>query len=131
MNFQANLWCHTSFWNGYDGLRPIQRSADRRDAFFQRLSIRFYAGLTVPVAKSSNSQPFWGNVVANNGAGPLPIPHKSMSSQILANAITFCLSSDAQQADRIIADQMSREHRVDMAVKPFHRHVGTYSEHKT
>ncbi|USP74649.1 glycosyltransferase family 1 protein [Curvularia clavata] len=70
-------------------------------------------------------QPFWGNVVASNGAGPLPIPHKSLNSENLAEAIRFCLSSDAQQAARTVADQMGREHGVDMAVQSFHRHVGT------
>ncbi|EUC43587.1 glycosyltransferase family 1 protein [Bipolaris oryzae ATCC 44560] len=70
-------------------------------------------------------QPFWGNVVASNGAGPAPIPHKSMSSQNLAEAIEYCLSSEAQQAARAVADQMRRENGVDVAVQSFHRHVNS------
>ncbi|XP_014556216.1 glycosyltransferase family 1 protein [Bipolaris victoriae FI3] len=70
-------------------------------------------------------QPFWGNVVASNGAGPAPIPHKSLSSQNLADAIKFCLSSEAQQAARAVADQMRCENGVDMAVQSFHRHVNS------
>lgn len=77
------------------------------------------------MANSSDSQPFWGNVVASNGAGPAPIPHKSLSSQNLADAIKFCLSSEAQQAARAVADQMRCENGVDMAVQSFHRHVNS------
>lgn len=77
------------------------------------------------IANSSKSQPFWGNVVASNGAGPVPIPHKSLSSQSLADAIRFCLMPQTQQSARVVADQMRREHGVDMAVQSFHRHVNT------
>ncbi|KAF2182922.1 glycosyltransferase family 1 protein [Zopfia rhizophila CBS 207.26] len=64
--------------------------------------------------------PFFGD----NGAGPMPIPHKNLNSQNLASAIEFCLTPQAQQAARAIADQMHREHGVDTAVQSFHRHLG-------
>ncbi|CAI6321577.1 unnamed protein product [Periconia digitata] len=68
-------------------------------------------------------QPFWGNVVASNGAGPLPIPHKELDSHNLAEAIKFCLKSEAQQAARVVAEQMRRENGVETAVQSFHRHL--------
>ncbi|KAH8707657.1 hypothetical protein GQ44DRAFT_816275 [Phaeosphaeriaceae sp. PMI808] len=70
-------------------------------------------------------QPFWGNIVASNGAGPVPIPHKSLNSQNLADALKFCLTSETTQAARAIADQMRREHGVEMAVQSFHHHLNT------
>jgi UDP:flavonoid glycosyltransferase YjiC (YdhE family) len=41
-------------------------------------------------------QPFWGNMVAAVGAGPNPIPHKSLTSQNLTDAISFCLNPEAK-----------------------------------
>src|SRR5690349_16696264 len=74
-------------------------------------------------AKMTCSQPFWGNVVASNGAGPVPIPHKALNHQNLADAITFCLTPEAQQAARAVADQMRRENGVNTAVQSFHRQL--------
>jgi len=127
MAFQASLCCRPSWRSRYDSLRPIQCPADRRGAFLWRVSALFCAEPTFLVSNSSDSQPFWGNVVASNGAGPIPIPHKSLSSKNLADAIGFCLSSEAQQAARTVADQMRHEHGVDMAVQSFHRHVNASS----
>ncbi|PVI03303.1 glycosyltransferase family 1 protein [Periconia macrospinosa] len=68
-------------------------------------------------------QPFWGHVVASNGAGPIPIRHQSLTSQNLADAIKFCLTPGAQQAAQAVADQMLRENGVNMAVQSFHHHL--------
>ncbi|KAF9730998.1 hypothetical protein PMIN03_007952 [Paraphaeosphaeria minitans] len=68
-------------------------------------------------------QPFWGNVVASNGAGPVPIPHTSLNSENLAEAIKFCLTPAVNQAARAVADQMRRENGVEKAVQSFHRHL--------
>jgi sterol 3beta-glucosyltransferase len=123
MAFQASLCCRPSWRSRYNSLRSIQCSADRRGAFLWRVSTPSRAEKTSSVPNPSDSQPFWGNIIASNGAGPVPIPHKSLSSQNLAAAIGFCLSPEAQQAARTVADQMRREHGVDMAVQSFHRHI--------
>lgn len=123
MAFQASLYCRSSWRCRYNSLRPIQRSADCCCTFLRGVSVLFGANQTFKVSNSSDSQPFWGNVVASNGAGPAPIPHKSLSSQNLADGIRFCLTPEAQQAARILADQMHRENGVDMAVQSFHRHI--------
>ncbi|KAF4950018.1 hypothetical protein FGADI_8464 [Fusarium gaditjirri] len=68
-------------------------------------------------------QPFWGSVVASNGAGPPPIAYKSISVDKVSSAIKFCLSPEAQAAAKRIATQMRQESGVDTAVKSFHRHL--------
>ena len=84
-------------------------------------------GLQSPMrdCQSRSIQPFWGHVVANCGAGPVPIPHRSLSSQNLANAINFCLTPEAQKAAQTVADQMHHESGVALAVQLFHRHLNT------
>lgn len=62
-------------------------------------------------------------MVASNGAGPVPIPHKALNHQNLADAIAFCLTPEAQQAARTVADQMRREDGVSTAVQSFHRQL--------
>lgn len=104
---------------------PIQRSSYGCCALFWRVGFLECADITHPTANTSNSQPFWGNVVASNGAGPIPIRHKSLNSQNLAEAIQFCLTSEAQRAAWVVADQMRRENGVEMAIQSFHRHLNT------
>jgi sterol 3beta-glucosyltransferase len=57
------------------------------------------------------------------GAGPRPIPHRTLNSQNLAAAIEYCLTPQAQQAAQGIAAQMHRESGVATAVDSFHRQL--------
>ncbi|KAJ9662528.1 hypothetical protein H2201_006016 [Coniosporium apollinis] len=68
-------------------------------------------------------QPFWGNMVAAAGAGPKPIPYKSLSSQNLAEAISFCLTPEAATAAEKISAKMRTESGVKAAVKSFHANL--------
>ncbi|KAL7762708.1 hypothetical protein ACKLNR_009243 [Fusarium oxysporum f. sp. zingiberi] len=68
-------------------------------------------------------QPFWGNMVHAGGAGPAPIPFKSLNSNNLAEAILFCSTPEAAAAARQIADKMSREAGVRRAVASFHANL--------
>ncbi|KAH6874369.1 hypothetical protein B0T10DRAFT_498827, partial [Thelonectria olida] len=68
-------------------------------------------------------QPFWGNVVASNSAGPLPIPHKSLSVDKLTSGIQFVLTKRAQEAAERISTQMRQERGVETAVGLFHRNL--------
>ncbi|PNH41013.1 hypothetical protein VD0004_g6051 [Verticillium dahliae] len=65
-------------------------------------------------------QPFWGQMVAKAGAGPLPIHHKSLTARNLAEAIRFCLSNEAAAAAASIATQMQAEVGVQAAARSFH-----------
>ncbi|KAF9871324.1 hypothetical protein CkaCkLH20_11245 [Colletotrichum karsti] len=60
-------------------------------------------------------QPFWGDMVAEAGAGPRPIPHKQLTSENLKAAIEYCLSNQAVSAARKIAAQMESERGVQAA----------------
>ncbi|KAG7053285.1 sterol glucosyltransferase [Colletotrichum scovillei] len=68
-------------------------------------------------------QPFWGAVVAEAGAGPDPIPYRSLTSQKLIQAIQLCLSPDAVRSARKLADAMQRENGVQAAVDAFHANL--------
>ncbi|KAM0550288.1 hypothetical protein ACHAPJ_008958 [Fusarium lateritium] len=68
-------------------------------------------------------QPFWGNMVHAGGAGPAPIPFKSLNSENLAEAIRFCLTAEASTSAREIAHKMSSEAGVRRAVASFHANL--------
>ncbi|KAH6879854.1 hypothetical protein B0T10DRAFT_540540 [Thelonectria olida] len=61
-------------------------------------------------------QPFWGDMVADSGAGPRPIPHRQLTSENLTAAIKYCLSQQAVAAAQGIAVQMEAEEGVKAAV---------------
>ncbi|KAF6843733.1 UDP-glucose,sterol transferase [Colletotrichum musicola] len=61
-------------------------------------------------------QPFWGDMVANAGAGPRPIPHRQLNAENLAKAIRYCLSPQAVTAAQAIAAKMGSERGVKAAV---------------
>jgi hypothetical protein len=62
-------------------------------------------------------------MVANAGAGPRPIPHKTLTIQNLTEAIEFCLTPEATVAAQELARKMQTECGVDEAVKSFHRNL--------
>ncbi|OQE93072.1 hypothetical protein PENNAL_c0006G03456 [Penicillium nalgiovense] len=68
-------------------------------------------------------QLFWGNMVASRGIGPMPIPHRSLNADNLAEAIRFCLHSDTLAAAGDLAREMSEEAGVSAAVASFHRNL--------
>ncbi|KAL4791293.1 hypothetical protein BDV19DRAFT_401486 [Aspergillus venezuelensis] len=68
-------------------------------------------------------QLFWGNMVASRGLGPLPIPHKTLNTENLTNAVRFCLQPEALAAAEKVAVEMSTESGVTAAVASFHRNL--------
>ncbi|KAF3017109.1 sister chromatid cohesion protein 1 [Neopestalotiopsis sp. 37M] len=68
-------------------------------------------------------QPFWGEMVAAAGAGPKPIPQKSLNVDNLEAAIRLCLSPEAQEAAQGIARRMRNESGVKAAVASFHANL--------
>ncbi|KAJ6028447.1 hypothetical protein N7540_004023 [Penicillium herquei] len=68
-------------------------------------------------------QPFWGDMVANAGAGPKPIPQASLTTENLAAAIKFCLTPQAATAAQGLASRMQAETGVTEAVKSFYRNL--------
>lgn len=74
-------------------------------------------------APNSPSQPFWGKIVAASGAGPDPIPHRSLTAQKLADAIRYCLNPSTLDAAENLAIRMVEETGVTKAVECFHRNL--------
>jgi sterol 3beta-glucosyltransferase len=72
-------------------------------------------GVVVPFAMD---QPFWGHRVAKLGAGPQPIPRKTLTSDRLAAALETCLSDQAMQArSTALGEKLKGEDGVAEAVK--------------
>ncbi|SPJ85725.1 related to sterol glucosyltransferase [Fusarium torulosum] len=69
------------------------------------------------------SQPFWGTMVYAAGAGPMPIPQKTLNSQNLSQAIRDCLTPGALAAARGMAEKMRQENGVRQAVDSFHANL--------
>lgn len=69
------------------------------------------------------SQPFWGNMVASTGAGPSPIPHRSLTAENLARSLAQCLEPETKSAAGLVATKMKTESGVSAAVKSFHAHL--------
>ena len=65
-------------------------------------------------------QPFWGAMVAKAGAGPLPIPHKQLTADNLAAAITEALRPEALQKAEQLGMSISSENGTDVGAKDFH-----------
>ncbi|GIZ46193.1 hypothetical protein CKM354_000932900 [Cercospora kikuchii] len=64
-------------------------------------------------------QPFWGDMVATAGAGPKPIPHRSLDAKNLAAALRFCHEPATRSAVATIAEQMRQEDGVSAAIMSF------------
>jgi hypothetical protein len=70
-----------------------------------------------------HSQPFWGKMVAAAGAGPDPMPHKTLRVEQLVHAIQLCLTKDAIESAELISSTMTTETGVKAAVSSFHAHL--------
>lgn len=68
-------------------------------------------------------QPFWGDMVAVAGAGPTPIPHKTLTADNLAKALRYCHEEVARSAAMEISQQMKEEDGIQAAVMSFFNHL--------
>lgn len=81
------------------------------------------AGRPTLVVPFFGDQPFWGAMVARAGAGPNPIPHKQLTADKLADAITFCLRPESIERAEELASKIARERGSDMGAQSFHQHL--------
>ncbi|OCF44536.1 hypothetical protein I317_01608 [Kwoniella heveanensis CBS 569] len=80
-------------------------------------------GLPTIVVPFFGDQMFWGNMIHKAGAGPAPIPQKSLTSENLSAAIKFATSAHAKSAAQTMADQIRSESGEQKGVDSFHRHL--------
>jgi hypothetical protein len=62
-------------------------------------------------------------MVANAGAGPMPVPFKKLTAQTLADGIASCLTPQAKSAAQSIAEQMDSEQGVQAAAQSWLRQL--------
>lgn len=62
-------------------------------------------------------------MVASAGAGSKPLPHRSLTTGQLTDAIAYCLTSEAQEAAFNVMVKMQHDAGVDAAVDSFHRQL--------
>jgi hypothetical protein len=53
----------------------------------------------------------------------MPVPHRSLNAENLAEAIRFCLHADTLSAAEDLAREMSEEDGISAAVASFHRNL--------
>lgn len=67
------------------------------------------AGRPTVVVPFFGDQPFWGQMLARAGAGPMPIPFKDMTAESLAESIEFALKPEVQKAAQKMSQQIAQE----------------------
>jgi len=80
-------------------------------------------GLPVIVVPFFGDQPFWGACIAQQGAGPPPIPFKQLTTANLAEAIKFALSSETRAAARLMGERIRNEDGPRQFIDAFHAHL--------
>ncbi|KAF2276148.1 UDP-Glycosyltransferase/glycogen phosphorylase [Westerdykella ornata] len=97
------------------------------DWLFQRVSVVVHhggagttaagiaAGRPTIVVPFFGDQPFWGDMIARAGAGPVPVPFKKLTAAALAAGITFALKPEVQAAVQKMAQNIAQEHGAENA----------------
>ena len=83
------------------------------------------AGVPSVIVPFILDQPFWGARIKAMGLGPDPIPHKNLTADRLANAITLAVTdSDMKQHANLIGAAIRAENGVENAVQIIQRYFG-------
>ena len=78
------------------------------------------AGKPTIVVPFFGDQPFWGNMVARAGAGPRPIPFKTLTAFNLATAISAALKPAMLQNAKLLGAKIKQEQGAEVGMKIFH-----------
>ena len=65
-------------------------------------------------------QPFWGAMIARAGAGPLPVPFKNLTADVLAVSIMEALQPSMQKQAAILAAGITQEKGTEDGARFFH-----------
>ncbi|KAK3989155.1 sterol 3-beta-glucosyltransferase [Cladorrhinum sp. PSN332] len=79
------------------------------------------AGKPTVVVPFFGDQIFWGTMITRAGAGPAPIPHKTLNAANLASAIEECLKPETQARARELGQKIREEQGADVGGKAFHQ----------
>ncbi|OTA60831.1 glycosyltransferase family 1 protein, partial [Hypoxylon sp. EC38] len=87
-------------------------------------AIALKCGKPTMVVPFFGDQHFWGSMVGNAGAGPMPVPYKKLTAEGLAEGIKYCLTDEALEAAQKIAKDIELEgDGAKNAVRAFHRNL--------
>ncbi|GHJ85208.1 hypothetical protein NliqN6_1610 [Naganishia liquefaciens] len=79
--------------------------------------------LPVVVVPFFGDQPFWGSMIANRGAGPEPLPYKTLTAPKLAAAIDYTLSDQARLAAAEVGAAIRNADGAANFAEAFHAHL--------
>ncbi|KAI1781376.1 glycosyltransferase family 1 protein [Hypoxylon cercidicola] len=92
-------------------------------------AIALKCGKPTMIVPFFGDQHFWGSMVGNAGAGPMPVPYKKLSTESLADGIKYCLTDEALEAVQKLAKSIELEgDGAKNAVRAFHRNLTTSGE---
>ena len=80
------------------------------------------AGCPSIIVPFFGDQPFWGQMISKAGAGPAPIPFKSLTAETLAASIEFALKPEVHTAVQEMANRMTFENGATQTAAAFQRH---------
>ncbi|KAI0849493.1 glycosyltransferase family 1 protein [Daldinia vernicosa] len=87
-------------------------------------AIALKCGKPTMIVPFFGDQHFWGSMVSNAGAGPVPVSYKKLNAEELAEGIKFCLTDEALKAVQKISRDIELEgNGAQNAVKAFHRNL--------
>lgn len=72
-------------------------------------AIALKCGKPTMVVPFFGDQFFWGSMIDRAKAGPEPVPYKHLTAEKLAEGIKYCLTEEAQQSAKKIAQEISDE----------------------
>jgi UDP:flavonoid glycosyltransferase YjiC (YdhE family) len=89
------------------------------------------AGVPTIIVPFVLDQPFWGARIKAMGLGPEPIPHKKLTAERLAAAISTAVSdSEMKQRAHSCGEAIRAENGIDNAVKIIQRYFGEPTKDK-
>lgn len=87
-------------------------------------AIALKCGKPTMVVPFFGDQHFWGSMIGNAGAGPQPVPYKSLTAEKLAEGIKYLLTEEAVKAAGEISRRIEAEgDGAENACHAFHSHL--------
>ncbi|KAJ2894553.1 glycosyltransferase family 28 domain-containing protein [Zalerion maritima] len=81
------------------------------------------AGKPTVVVPFFGDQPFWGSMIHKAGAGPAPIPNKTLNADNLAEALRECMKPETQARAQELGEKIRQEKGCDVGGMKFHDHL--------